>query len=198
MRALLCFSEFVDNLSARVGKWVYRLVLVMVLISAFNAVIRKAFRYSSNGLLEVQWYLFAAVFLLGAGYTLMRNEHVRVDVLVGRLTGRAQAWIDIFGTIFFLLPMVILICWLSWPQFVESFVRAEVSSNTGGLIVWPARLLIPTGFFLLGLQALSELVKRVAYLRGMGPDPRELAARVPDGAAESMDGQAARPEGDAE
>ncbi|MGB6007342.1 TRAP transporter small permease subunit [Castellaniella sp.] len=198
MRALLCFSEFVDRLSAQVGKWVYRLVLITVLISAFNAVIRKTFRYSSNGLLEIQWYLFAAVFLLGAGYTLMRNEHVRVDVLAGRLSGRAQAWIDIFGTIFFLLPMVILICWLSWPQFVESFVRAEVSSNTGGLIIWPARLLIPTGFFLLGLQGLSELVKRVAYLRGMGPDPRDLTARVPDGAVESRDDQGAHTEGDAE
>ncbi|MER1967157.1 TRAP transporter small permease subunit [Castellaniella sp. GW247-6E4] len=196
MRALLLFSGFVDRLSAQVGKWVYRLVLVTVLISAFNAVIRKVFRYSSNGLLEIQWYLFAAVFLLGAGYTLMRNEHVRVDVLAGRLSARAQAWIDIFGTVFFLLPMVVLICWLSWPQFVESFVRAEVSSNTGGLIVWPARLLIPVGFFLLGLQALSELIKRIAYLRGMGPDPRDQAGRAPDAAAEGLAGQAPAAAGD--
>ncbi len=198
MRALLLFSGFMDRVSAQVGKWVYRLVLVTVLISAFNAVIRKAFRYSSNGLLEIQWYLFAAIFLLGAGYTLMRNEHVRVDVLAGRMSGRGQAWIDIFGTIFFLLPMVVLICWLSWPQFIESFARSEVSSNTGGLIVWPARLLIPAGFCLLGLQSLSELVKRIAYLRGMGPDPRETAAHVPDAPPEGAAGQAPRAEGEAE
>lgn len=172
MNALLSLSKFVDAVTNQIGKWVYRLVLVTVLISAANAVIRKVFRYSSNGFLEVQWYLFAAIFLLGAGYTLLRNEHVRVDVITSRLSARKQAWIDVFGTIFFLFPMVVLIAWLSWPQFVESFRLGEISANTGGLIIWPARLLIPVGFFLLGMQGLSELIKRIAYLRGLIPDPR--------------------------
>jgi len=171
--ALLSISRFIDGLNARIGRALYWLVLVTVIISAANAVVRKAFNYSSNSFLEVQWYLFSAIFLLGAGYTLLRNEHVRIDVVAGRLSRRTQAWIDIIGTIFFLMPMAILLGWLSWPIFVDTWVRNEVSTNAGGLIIWPARLLMPIGFFLLALQGVSELIKRIAFLRGLIPDPSE-------------------------
>lgn len=171
MTLLLRLSSLIDALNERVGKSVYWLVLAMVLISAINAIVRKVFNYSSNAFLEAQWYLFSAVFLLCAGYTLLRNEHVRIDVIAGRLSPRAQAWIDIFGTIFFLFPMALLILRLSWPYFVHAFVEGEVSGSAGGLILWPARLLIPAGFALLVLQGVSELVKRVAFIAGKGPDP---------------------------
>ena len=153
------------------------LILATVLISAANAVVRKMFNWSSNGLLEIQWYLFSAVFLLGAGYTLLRNEHVRIDVIAGRLSKRAQAAMDIVGTILFLLPMAILIGYLGWPVFVESWNRNEVSTNAGGLIIWPARLLVPVGFLLLAIQGISELIKRIAFLRGMIPDPSEKVVK---------------------
>ncbi len=173
MSLLLSLSRAIDRLNELVGRGLYWLILVTVLVSAANAVVRKAFNYSSNGFLEIQWYLFSAIFLGAAGYTLLRNEHVRIDVISGRLSKRTQTWIDIFGTIFFLLPMAVLIGWLSWPVFVEAYQRQEVSSNAGGLIVWPARLLVPIGFLLLGLQGISELIKRVAFLMGLGPDPSE-------------------------
>jgi len=173
MSALLAVSRLIDRLNEHVGRTLYWLVLAAVLISAANAVVRKAFNVSSNSFLEIQWYLFSAVFLGCAGYTLLRNEHVRIDVIAGRLSKRAQAWIEILGTLFFLLPLTILIMWLSWPVFVEAYTRHEVSSNTGGLIIWPARLLMPVGFFLLALQGISELIKRVAFLMGMIPDPSD-------------------------
>ena len=173
MSLLLSLSRAIDRLNELVGRGLYWLILVTVLVSAANAVVRKAFNYSSNGFLEIQWYLFSAIFLGAAGYTLLRNEHVRIDVISGRLSKRTQTWIDIFGTIFFLLPMAVLVGWLSWPVFVEAYQRQEVSSNAGGLIVWPARLLVPIGFLLLGLQGISELIKRVAFLMGLGPDPSE-------------------------
>ncbi len=173
MNALLALSRGIDRFTDRFGHLLYWLVLAMVLISAGNAVVRKAINWSSNGLLEIQWYLFSAVFLLGAGYTLLRNEHVRIDVIAGRLSKRAQAWIDVVGTLFFLLPMAVLIAWLGWPVFVDSWVRNEVSTNAGGLIIWPARLLVPVGFALLVVQAISELIKRIAFLRGVIPDPTE-------------------------
>jgi len=173
MSALLALSRLIDRLNEHVGRTLYWLVLAAVLISAANAVVRKAFNVSSNSFLEIQWYLFSAVFLGCAGYTLLRNEHVRIDVIAGRLSKRAQAWIEILGTLFFLLPLTILIMWLSWPVFVEAYTRHEVSSNTGGLIIWPARLLMPVGFFLLALQGISELIKRVAFLMGMIPDPSD-------------------------
>jgi TRAP-type mannitol/chloroaromatic compound transport system permease small subunit len=171
--ALLSLSRIIDRLNERIGQAFYWLVLVTVLISAANAVVRKVFNYSSNGLLEIQWYFFSAIFLLLAGYTLLRNEHVRIDVISSRLSKRAQTWIDILGTLFFLLPMAILLMWLSWPVFVEAYQRNEVSTNAGGLIIWPARLLVPVGFFLLVAQGLSELIKRIAFLGGLIPDPSE-------------------------
>jgi TRAP-type mannitol/chloroaromatic compound transport system permease small subunit len=171
MQALLRLSRLIDGLNQRVGRSVYWLVLVAVLVSAGNAIVRKVFNYSSNSLLEAQWYLFSAVFLLCAGYTLQRNEHVRIDVIAGRLSPRAQTWIDIFGTVFFLLPMAALFIWLSWPIFVRTFTQHEISGSAGGLVIWPARLLVPIGFTLLALQGLSELIKRIAFLTGRGPDP---------------------------
>ena len=177
MNALLSLSRLIDRCMERIGHVLMWLILATVLISAANAVVRKIFNWSSNGLLEIQWYLFSAVFLLGAGYTLLRNEHVRIDVIAGRLSKRAQAAIDIVGTILFLLPMAILIGYLGWPVFVESWNRNEVSTNTGGLIIWPARLLVPIGFLLLAIQGISELIKRIAFLRGMIPDPSEKVVK---------------------
>ena len=171
MGLLLRISALIDGINERIGKAVYWLVLVAVLISAGNAIVRKLFNMSSNAFLEAQWYLFAAVFLLCSGYTLLRNEHVRIDVIAGRLSPRAQAWIDILGTLFFLLPMALLFVWLSWPVFVRTFTHNEISTNAGGLVLWPARLLVPIGFTLLAMQGVSELVKRIAFISGKGPDP---------------------------
>ena len=173
MKPLLRLSGLIDALNERVGRLSYWLILVMVLISAGNATVRYAFDRSSNAWLEIQWYLFSAVFLFCAGYTLLHNQHVRIDVITSHLSGRARAWIDILGTLFFLLPMAIAIMWLSWPVFVDAYVHHEVSTNAGGLTVWPARLMVPIGFFLLVLQGFSELIKRIAFLRGLIPDPSE-------------------------
>jgi TRAP-type mannitol/chloroaromatic compound transport system permease small subunit len=173
LEALLRFSRLVDAVNIRIGQTVYWLVLLAVVVSSGNAVVRYALSTSSNAWLEIQWYLFAAVFLLCAGYTLQRNEHVRIDVIAGNLSRRAQAWIDVFGFVFFLLPMASLFMWLSWPVFLDSFVHNEMSTDAGGLIRWPAKLLMPAGFFLLTLQGLSELIKRVAFLMGLIPDPAE-------------------------
>jgi TRAP-type mannitol/chloroaromatic compound transport system permease small subunit len=170
---LLKLSGLIDGLSERVGRLTYWLILVMVLVSAGNASVRYAFDRSSNAWLEIQWYLFSAVFLFGAGYTLLHNQHVRIDVLTSHLSRRGRAWIDLLGTLFFLLPMAIAIMWMSWPVFVQSYELNEVSSNAGGLIVWPARLMVPVGFLLLILQGISELIKRIAFLRGLIPDPTE-------------------------
>jgi len=173
LNALLSLSRAIDKLNERIGLTVSWLVLAAVLISAANAVVRKAFNVSSNSFLEIQWYLFSVVFLFCAGYTLLRNQHVRIDVIAGRLSPQAQAWIDILGTIFFLMPMALTIMWLSWPVFVQAYQRHEVSTNAGGLLIWPARLLVPIGFFLLVIQGLSELIKRVAFLKGLIPDPAQ-------------------------
>ena len=173
MQPLLALSRAIDTLNERIGHAVYWLVLVAVLVSAVNAVVRKAFNVSSNSFLELQWYLFSAIFLFCAGYTLLRNQHVRIDVIAGRLSPRAQAWIDIIGTLFFLFPMAILIMVLSWPVFILAYQSHEVSTNAGGLILWPARLMVPIGFLLLVLQGLSELIKRIAFLRGLIPDPTQ-------------------------
>lgn len=175
MNLLLRLSRAIDALNRRVGRSVLWLVLVAVLISAINAVTRKLFNLSSNAFLELQWYLFSAIFLLGAGYTLLHNEHVRIDVISARLSPRTRAAIDIVGTLFFLLPMALIILKLSWPLFVDAFWSGEVSSNAGGLTRWPVKLLIPAGFALLALQGISELIKRAAFLAGRAPDP--LAGR---------------------
>ena len=191
MKTLLTISRAIDALNERIGRVILWLVLVMVLVSAGNAVSRYLLNISSNAWLELQWYLFAVVFLLCAGYALLHNEHIRIDVVSSHLSRRTQMWIDVFGTIFFLFPVAGTIMWLSWPIFVNAWVSGEMSSNAGGLIRWPARLMIPVGFFLLTLQGVSELIKRVAFLRGLIPDPVEkpvepalVMVRNDDGAAQ--------------
>lgn len=171
MHALLKLSRTIDSVTEFIGRQVYWLTLAAVLISAGNAVIRYTFNISSNAWLELQWYLFSAVFLLCGGYTLLHGQHVRIDVVYSRFSRRTQLYIDVFGTLFFLMPMAVLIMVLSWPVFVNAYVGNEHSSNAGGLVVWPARLLLPVGFFLLVVQGISELIKRIAILRGLIPDP---------------------------
>ena len=173
MNLLLRLSRAIDALNERVGHLVYWLVLAAVVVSAGNASMRYVFDMSSNAWLELQWYLFSAVFLLAAGYTLLHNEHVRIDVLYGYLPARARAWIDLLGSLFFLLPMALIIMVLSWPLVEESYLRHEYSSDAGGLLRWPVKILIPIGFLLLVLQGVSEIIKRVAFLLGHIPDPAE-------------------------
>jgi TRAP-type mannitol/chloroaromatic compound transport system permease small subunit len=181
MRGLLKLSAAIDWLNAQVGKWVIWLILASTLISAVNAIIRKAFNTSSNAYLEVQWYLFAGAFLLAAGYTLLNGEHVKIDVVSSRLSKRKQIWIDVIGFTLFLLPMCITILYYGIPFFLQGFRSGEMSSNAGGLVRWPVYILIPIGFSLLLLQGLSELVKRVAFLRGLIPDPTEkVRAKTPE------------------
>jgi TRAP-type mannitol/chloroaromatic compound transport system permease small subunit len=171
MRALLKFSNAVDWLNGLIGRYVIWLILASTVISGVNAAVRKAFNMSSNAYLEVQWYLFAASFLLAAGYTLLNGEHVRIDVVSSRLSKRAQIWIDIFGFVVFLTPLCIAILWFGIPFFLRGLYSGEMSSNAGGLIRWPVFLMMPLGFFFLLLQGLSELVKRIAFLMGLIEDP---------------------------
>ena len=171
MSSLLRISRLIDWINERVGRSVMWLVLIAVVISAGNALVRKLFNTSSNALLEIQWYLFAAIFMLAAGYTFLRNEHVRIDVLTSRLSARGQNIIDVIGILFFLLPMAVLILWLSWPIVTTSLATGEMSQNPGGLIRWPVKMLLPLGLGLLVLQAVSELIKRIAFLSGHGPNP---------------------------
>lgn len=173
MTSLQALSRLIDALNERVGKAASWLVLAAVLISASNAVIRKALNTSSNAFLEIQWYLFAGFFLLAAGYTLMRQEHVKIDVILGRFSRRTQVKVEIFGILVFLFPFVVEVMSLSIPFFLQAFHSGEMSSNAGGLIRWPVYLLIPIGFGLLGLQGLSELIKRIAFLAGKGADPAD-------------------------
>jgi TRAP-type mannitol/chloroaromatic compound transport system permease small subunit len=173
MRFLLSLSRAIDVLNRSVGRAGAWLVLAAVLVSAGNAAARYALNMSSNAWLEIQWYLFSAVFLLCAGYTLLKNAHVRIDVLSGRWTPRTRAWIDIAGGILFLLPMAIIVLYLSWPMFVQSYVTHEMSSDAGGLARWYVKALIPAGFALLVLQGISELIKRIAFLCGALAAPEE-------------------------
>jgi len=170
---LLTLSRLIDRATEWVGRWVAWLVLAAVLISALNAAVRKAFNTSSNAYLEIQWYLFAAVFLLAAGYTMLRQGHVKIDVISGRFSKRTQIWIDIIGLAGFVLPLVYVVIQLSVPLAIRSYVMNEYSSNAGGLIRWPVFALLPLGFALLGIQAISELIKRIAFLRGLIPDPTQ-------------------------
>ena len=184
MQALLRVSRAIDALNDRVGRVIYWFVLAAVLISATNALLRKAFNIGSNAALEMQWYLFAAVFMLGAGYAFLRNAHVRIDFVSSHLSPRTRNWIDILGIVLFLGPFCALLVDLSWPLFVNAWVSGEMSQNAGGLIRWPVYLMIPVGMALLLAQAASELIKRVAYLRGRIPDP--LGAHAGHGPAEAV------------
>ena len=169
MHALLRLAFAIDRMNERIGKSVAWLGLGAVVVCTGNAVARYALNIGSNAWLELQWYFNAAVFLLIAAYALKRNEHVRIDVINGRLSPRVQAWIDIAGGLFMLLPTVVIIGWYSWPSLVNSWEINEYSSDPGGLIRWPVRLLIPVAFSLLGVQAISEIIKRFAFLRGLIP-----------------------------
>ena len=170
MTVFLRISSAIDLIAGWVGKLSLWLILATTFISAGNAMMRKFFSLSSNAWLEIQWYLFAAVFMLGAGYVFLRNGHVRIDFLSNRMSARTRNWIDIGGILIFLWPLCYLMITLSCPVVKEAYVSGEMSSNAGGLIRWPVFALIPAGFALLALQALSELIKRVAFLRGQGPD----------------------------
>lgn len=178
MRPLLAFSRTVDTINAGFGRVADWLTLLACAISAGNAFIRYGLSYSSNAWLEVQWYLFAATVMLGGAYTLYRNEHVRVDILFASYSPRTKLWVDVFGFVFFMLPAVLLLAWMTWPFFLDSFMRDEGSPNAGGLLRWPVKLLMPVGFVLLALQGISELIKRIALLRGVGLEPEAVAEYV--------------------
>jgi TRAP-type mannitol/chloroaromatic compound transport system permease small subunit len=172
MKFLLALSQRIDSLNERVGRFVTWLVLACVLISAANAITRYGFNFSSNAFLEIQWYLYSIVFLCAAGYALKHNAHVRIDLVYGRLSRRAQAWIDIFGGLCMLLPVCAIIMWYGWSAFLESYRIDEISGDAGGLARWPIKFVVPLAFLLLILQGLSETIKRFAFLQGVVP-PQE-------------------------
>jgi TRAP-type mannitol/chloroaromatic compound transport system permease small subunit len=171
MSGLLSLSRVIDTINIKIGKAMGWFILAAVMVSSINALVRFTFNRSSNSWLELQWYLFGAVFLLGCAYTFQQNEHIRIDIISSRLSKRTRDWIDVIGHIFFLAPLCLVVIYLSWPFFLRSFEQGEVSSSAGGLIVWPAKLLLPVGFSLLLAQGLSELIKRVAVMRGLIEDP---------------------------
>jgi TRAP-type mannitol/chloroaromatic compound transport system permease small subunit len=164
----------IDSITELIGKFAMWLILAAVLISSGNAIMRKAFDIGSNAFLEIQWYLFSGVFMLASGYVFLRNAHVRIDFLSGKLSKRTNAIIDALGIVVFLIPLCLILITLSWPVFERSWVSGEMSQNAGGLIRWPVQLLIPLGFGVLGMQAVSELIKRIAYIRGLIPEPFSL------------------------
>ncbi len=188
MHAYLKFSRAVDWLNTQISKYVIWLILASVIVSGVNAAVRKAFNVSSNAYLEIQWYLFAASFLLAAGYTLLNGEHVKIDVIYGRWSKRAQTKIDIFGFAVFLIPLCCAILWFSTPLVIGAFVSGEMSSNAGGLIRWPVYAMLPLGFFLLLLQGISELIKRIAFLKGLIEDPtvKKVAKTAEEELAEAI------------
>jgi TRAP-type mannitol/chloroaromatic compound transport system permease small subunit len=180
LTVLLALSTAIDRVNEFIGKQVSWLILVAVLISAGNAIVRKAFNTSSNAWLEAQWYLFGAVFMLAAAYTLKQNEHIRIDIFYGARKKRTQDWIDLFGHIFFLLPLCLLMTWLLVPKAWHLFKSGEVSSNPGGLVLWPSMFVIMAGFILLLLQCLSEIIKRIAVIRSIIDDPNpHMPAHAP-------------------
>jgi TRAP-type mannitol/chloroaromatic compound transport system permease small subunit len=171
MSGLLAFSRGIDRFNELVGRWVSWLILLAILVSAGNAVVRKAFNMSSNSWLELQWYLFGAAFLLAAAYTLRQNEHIRIDIVYGAFSRRTQHWIDLFGHVFFLMPFVILMISYFIPYVSLSYRSGEMSASAGGLIIWPAKSLLLIGFVLLGFQGISEIIKKIAIMRGDMEDP---------------------------
>lgn len=176
MGALLALSGAIDRVNELIGRAVQWLILVAVLISAVNATVRKVFNTSSNAWLEAQWYLFGAAFLLAAAYTLKQNEHIRIDIVYGLFSRRTQHWIDLFGHVFFLMPFVLLMVWYFVPYAANSFRSGEVSTNSGGLIIWPAKSLLLIGFSLLAIQGLSEIIKKIAVMRGLIEDPHPFVS----------------------
>jgi TRAP-type mannitol/chloroaromatic compound transport system permease small subunit len=174
VQGLLRISGAIDRFTAFVGRWVSWLILASVLVSSVNAVIRKAFSMSSNAWLELQWYLFGAAFFLAAAYTLQRNEHIRIDIVSSLLPQRVRDWIDVFGHLVILLPFTGFMTWQLWFYFVAALRSGEMSASYGGLIIWPARLIILAGFAMLFVQGISEIIKRIAVIRGEIPDPHAL------------------------
>ena len=193
MQALLKLSRAIDGLNAFVGKYVIWLIFAATAVSAINALVRKIFGVSSNAFLEAQWYLYAWSFLAAAGFTLLHREHVRIDVINSRLSKKTQVWIDIVGFAFFLTPLCLTILWLSTPVAIQMYQSGEVSGNPGGLIRWPVWAAIPVGITLLMLQGWSELIKRIAFLTGNGPDPM---GKLQDKSAEEELAEALRAEAD--
>jgi TRAP-type mannitol/chloroaromatic compound transport system permease small subunit len=173
--ALLGLSRVIDSINERLGKVAAWAIVVAILVSAINAIIRRIFGVSSNAWLELQWYLFGAVFMLCAAWTLKANEHIRIDILSNKLTKRGRDTIDLIGHLFFLFPFVALMLYLAFPYFIGSYRSGEVSSNAGGLLIWPAKGLILLGFISLGFQWLSELIKRVAIMNGKLVDEHDTA-----------------------
>lgn len=171
MYGLLAVSRVIDRVTTVIGKSVAWLILAAILVSAVNAVIRKVFSMSSNAWLELQWYLFGTAFMLAAAWTLLENEHIRIDIIYGRWSRRVQHWIDLLGTLLFLLPFTAIMIWLVHPSLMRSWNAGEVSMNAGGLIIWPAKAALLAGFILLYFQGLSELFKKIAVMRGLIPDP---------------------------
>jgi TRAP-type mannitol/chloroaromatic compound transport system permease small subunit len=171
MTALLALSRAIDGVTERIGRSVIWLILAAILVSATNAVIRKAFNSSSNAWLELQWYLFGAAFMLAAAYTLKHNEHIRIDIFYGSRSRRTQHWIDLFGHVFFLMPFVLLMAWMTIPYALQAWRSGQVSTNAGGLVIWPARAILAAGFILLSLQGIAEIIKKIAVMRGLIPDP---------------------------
>lgn len=176
MQALLAISRGIDRVNAFIGKSVMWLILLAVLVSSGNAIVRKMFNWSSNSLLELQWYLFGAAFMGAAAYTLQQNEHIRIDVFYGTLKRRTQHWIDLFGHLFFTLPFVVLMTWLLVPYAWQAFRSGQISTNAGGLIIWPARAILAAGFALLIAQAISEIIKKIAVMQGLIEDPHPFVS----------------------
>lgn len=179
MHLLLRFSKLIDSFNERVGKIAAWFGLAAVLVSAVSATLRYSLNVGSNAWLELQWYFYSVMFMLVAAWALKRNDHVRIDVIAGRLSPRAQAWIDIFGTVFMFLPATLIIGWYSWPTLVNSYRIHEMSSDPGGLVRWPVRLLIPVCFGMLALQGLAEIIKRAAFLQGLIPNPAVAHGQEP-------------------
>ncbi|MDO5646359.1 TRAP transporter small permease subunit [Paracoccus sp. (in: a-proteobacteria)] len=171
MGGLLALSRGIDRVTTIIGRSVAWLILGAILVSAINAIVRKTFSVSSNAWLELQWYLYGGAFMLASAYTLLQNEHIRIDLVYGRWSRRGQHWIDLIGTTLFLLPFSGLMVWLLWPSLRKSYVTGEISMNAGGLIIWPAKAMLIAGFALLFIQGISELIKKIAVMRGVIPDP---------------------------
>ncbi len=176
MTALLPLSRLIDRVNETIGKAVSWLILASILVSSVNAVVRKTFNMSSNAWLELQWYLFGAAFLLAAAYTLKQNEHIRIDIVYGLWSRRVQHWIDLLGHIFFLMPFTLLMVWYLGPYALRSLRSGEMSTNAGGLIIWPAKALLLAGFVLLALQGISEIIKKIAIMRGEMDDPNPFVS----------------------
>jgi TRAP-type mannitol/chloroaromatic compound transport system permease small subunit len=171
MNGLLALSRGIDRINEAIGRSVAWLILVAIIVSATNAIIRKVLNTSSNAWLELQWYLFGAAFMLAAAYTLKQNEHIRIDIVYGAFSRRVQHWIDLLGHILFLMPIVLLMIYLLIPYTLMAIRNGEMSSNAGGLIIWPARAILLAGFVLLAFQGVSEIIKKIAVMRGVIPDP---------------------------